>query len=49
MLPSDQRRMTRQSYFLLEKALEKQTEAIWDQENKQIKLIEEHGRQWDKK
>ena len=33
------------TYSLLGKALEKQTKAIEDREEKQIKAIEEHGKQ----
>ena len=49
MLPSDQRRVTEQAkftYSLLGKALKKQTKTIEDQGKKEIKAIENLGKQF---
>ena len=46
--PSDQRRVIEQAkftYSLLDKAIEKQIKTIEDQRGKQIKALEEHGKQ----
>ena len=48
-IPSDQKRMIEQAkftYFLLGKALEKQTKSIEDQGKEQVKAIEDHGKQF---
>ena len=47
ILPSDQIRVIEQArftYYLLRKALEKQTKSIEAQREKQIKTMEEHGK-----
>ena len=48
-IPSDQKRMIEQAkftYFLLGKALEKQTKSIEDQGKEQVKATEDHGKQF---
>ena len=48
-IPSYQKRMIEQgklTYFLLGKALEKQTKSIEDQGKEEIKTIEDHGKQF---
>ena len=51
ILPSDQRRILEQAKFTyspLGKEFEKKIKAIEDQEEKQIKALEKHGKQLDK-
>ena len=48
ILPSDQSKIIKQvkfTYFPLGKAFEKQTKTIEDKDKKQIKALEEHGKQ----